>query len=92
MLDGYRGELSWLERARILSPLGPPSDPRAHRDGLREALDEARETLRHAVAQSESVTRVLQGARPRRPCFLHPDQLYRTLLGPLLAPGGAGLR
>ena len=53
VLDGYRGELSLVERARILLPLGPPDDPGAYRDGLREALDEARDRLRRAIEQEE---------------------------------------
>jgi hypothetical protein len=64
VLDGYRGELSWLERARVLSPLGPPSDLRAYHDGLRAALDEARAVLRRAVQQTEHVSELYREHGP----------------------------
>jgi hypothetical protein len=53
VLEGYRGELSFVERARILLPLGPPGDPGAYRDGLRQALDDARDALRRAAERDD---------------------------------------
>jgi NB-ARC domain len=64
VLDGYRGKLSFVERAQTLRPLGPPDDSGAYRGGLREALADARDRLRAAIAQQEKVSAFYRAQGP----------------------------
>ena len=95
VLDGYRGELSFVERASILLPLGPPADPGAYREGLSRALDDARKVLRIRTEQDDRVRENYKAAGPGSSINYIPIDYFGCFssLCPLLAwPDLADLR